>query len=153
MTASKKELQALLERVEKGDLNYTDAMIAVTTGWLKPYIDDGLRGYEAPDGRRTPFAAPWWEYGVYNEFPPSIAKVAERMEIPPFTASIDAAVALVEKVHPRVMPDLLREAINAVGKKHHLHATFWKTENGSYQAAVALALCAALLRALIARQP
>lgn len=69
----------------------------------------------------------------------------------PYTASLDAALALVERVLPGSVSDVLHEARAAVGRKHALHIRFWKPDvDGPYAAALARAVLAALLKALIA---
>ena len=74
-----------------------------------------------------------------------------------YTASIDATVALVEKMatDPREVSvsGLMQMAWGDVAKKHNLHMRRWDNAvDGSYGPALALALIAALLRAMIAKE-
>jgi len=68
-------------------------------------------------------------------------------EADPYTTSLDAALSLAERVGLSC-GDLLHAAWRRVSLRYRLHAEFWKPEHGSYPAAVALALCAAILKAV-----
>lgn len=61
-----------------------------------------------------------------------------------FTASVDATIALAERVLPGKGIDLLREAISELGKKYHWHICLKKPEQVKE---LPIQVCIALLRA------
>ena len=103
---NKLDLTALLERVRNatGLDRGLDAAMAIGVGYITEYSEPNgqhgsLRGYEGGvDGKRVSYFAPWWPGD--RKWPPSEATVAVNHDIPKFTASIDAALALVERVLP-----------------------------------------------------
>ncbi|RRY11357.1 hypothetical protein [Brucella anthropi] len=65
-------------------------------------------------------------------------------DIPAYTASVDAAIALAERELPGKGIDLLREAISELGKKYHWHICLKKPEQ---LRELPIQVCIALLRA------
>ena len=107
------------------------------------------------------FAGHWKKPGEegYGTLEGQLCKCAEsgNSEPPPYTSSLDAAVALVE----RVLPPLYGGTLPAYGWKWGVYKTLywtaWVREHGDEGVEVmrktpALALCIALLRALEARE-
>lgn len=68
---------------------------------------------------------------------------------PHFTASTDAALALVERVLPAGWPDVLREAISELSRRHSWNITF---PVAGQREELSLAILAALLSALISKE-
>lgn len=104
------DLTALIERVENGSGpdREVDFDIARFEGWTQ-HSDESDPVYARRPGL-------WW------------AEPGEDWSVcatpPYYTSSLDAAVSLVERVLPREVPDILREALSALGKKHHWHICF-----------------------------
>ncbi len=63
---------------------------------------------------------------------------------PAYTASVDSAIALAERVLPGKGIDLLREAISELGKKYDWHICLKKPEQAKE---LPIQVCIALLRA------
>jgi len=140
-------LKELLERVEKAtgpDLEI-DGLIAQAFGSLPPearYSTENIYGE----------CEPHWVSGGYGDY--------KFYEPDPLTASIDAAVGLVEKMLPgrdvnleigNVGPDRVTDAYIS-GADGYFEEPKTPDAHG-YGLTPALALCAALLRALIASEP
>lgn len=136
MTARKEELQALLERVEASSelCSELDAAILSNLGLVRGGVDEIIGYYEWNDlgaGRR------------YNH--PA-----------PVTKSIDAALALVERVLP-VSSVKMDSDPSGCGAK----IIWWSNglsggkrfDGEGYNVSIELAILAALLRALIAQEP
>lgn len=69
---------------------------------------------------------------------------------PAYTASVDAAIALAERVLQGKGIDLLREAISELGKKYDWHICLKKPEQAKE---LPIQVCIALLRAKEASKP
>ena len=61
-----------------------------------------------------------------------------------YTASLDAAVALVERIRPGKWPDILRQAISEMGREFHWHICLVKVPPSLLAKYVLLALFRAL---------
>lgn len=64
--------------------------------------------------------------------------------VPAYTASLDAAVSLVERVLPGKWPDILRQAISEMGREFHWHICLVKVPPSLLAKYVLLALFRAL---------
>jgi hypothetical protein len=99
---SLKSVLADLEKASGADRGL-DAAVAIAVGYIKEYAERNgehghIRGYDGPSGR-VPYSAPWWP--GRNPWPPvGLNDVAIRNEVPEWTASLDATIALVERVLP-----------------------------------------------------
>lgn len=151
---SLKSALADLEKASGADRGL-DAAVAIAVGYIKEYAERNgehghIRGYDGPSGR-VPYSAPWWP--GRNPWPPvGLNDVAIRNEVPEWTASLDATIALVE----RVLPGWL---IASIGQDDHKawhaelrkgHITSFSTVSLAGAPTPPLALLTALFRALVA---
>lgn len=126
------DLTALVERVESGsgpdrDLDFD---IARFEGWTQ-HSDESDPVYARRPGL-------WWAEPGESDWNTCASP-------PAYTSSLDAAVSLVERELPRETPNILREALSDLGRKHHWHICFPKL--GQIDEMPRLVV-AALLRAL-----
>ncbi len=135
------DLRALLERVEATfkPSKELDRLIARQFGWhrVEPRVGGGMRGG---------WIAPEDFMGVDSRGAPlldSLHGTDIHREVPHFTASIDAALALVEREMPEDTWGLLNEAMFDATVKY----------KGAISAPLPRALLAALLKAKIANSP
>jgi hypothetical protein len=147
------DLQALLERVEKAE--GPDQEIDAELHWLFK-LSDKERAYALKfresncEGRELYSIATLVGIITMNYYSPNARPVAT------YTASIDAAVALVEKMLPeRDFIDVFYDCgswfavVGIHDAKHDWRK--WHSNDGAAMDSPALALLAALLRALIAK--
>ena len=131
------DLAALIERLEKltgPDREVDEAIHRIA----QPNADMFRRWNPEPIVDYSDVGSHWkwnaeWLSGGFSSVP-----------FPKYTASLDAVIALVERELPGKWPELLREAISVLGKRHRWH--IMPPEPGQL-AELAPALCLALLRA------
>ena len=146
---SLKSALADLEKASGADRGL-DAAVAIAVGYIKEYAERNgehghIRGYDGPSGR-VPYSAPWWP--GRNPWPPvGLNDVAIRNEVPEWTASLDATIALVERVLPGV-----RYELTTTGRSPGASIlTADGDTNGAYAPTLALALLTAMFRAFVAK--
>lgn len=150
MTYTKSDLQSLLERLERAERpdRHLDADILVAFGIITPKPDAGgyLQKYRRPfpkgesgDGWEVCLLPDWkWPTTVF--------------EVEPITASLDAAIALVEKALPNCLRHFGRDWAQQGDRCYaiiQLDGATWST--GQQRAGTEpLALLTAMIKALIA---
>lgn len=141
------ELLSLAERCEVAtgpDREIDAAICVIALGYVEqPFKVKGWRDFETPDGYRASFRAegPNWELG-WGWKP--------HFEIPPYTASVDAALTLVPEGKGR-WPQQEYISPNPNDAKSRHRVTLWcegkRPVRGKHPTSFALAICAAALRA------
>lgn len=88
------------------------------------------------------------DHDIFNTLNPDKAIPYGRRMLPwvnQYTKSVDDALTLIPL--SKEASEILHTAWSAVSTKHALHVRFWKEIDGDYGHALALAICAAALRA------
>lgn len=155
MKRNVEECKSVLADLEKasGGSRALDAAVAIAVGYIKEYSEQNggygcLRGYEGPSGQ-VPYSAPWWP--ERKPFPPEdLGDVASGNRVPNWTASLDAAIALVERVLPgwewlRKSPGTMTVYDPDIPEKT------WAVHYDARGATPPLALLTAMFRALVAK--
>lgn len=141
MTIEPAALDALLARVEaaEGADREIDGEVFVVLEWTRENTDPEILEMSRREGWRPALRHMQrdWRGATW---------------VPNVTASLDAALALCERIKPNIVNECLHAGWRRVGKAHALHMRTWKPDvDGNYTQQVAIGVIAAMLRAFIAQ--
>lgn len=134
-------LRTLLDRVEKGEGRDEELDVRLVAAFFAPKDAQVMQ---------SPINGAWCIFdGTDRNGRPRLWEHRPLGYQPSPTSSIDAAVALIEKVLPNEMPDAIHAAWSALGQQNHWHIALYRE---GQMKAFPRALLAATLRAKIAQE-